>query len=620
MVSDPVSALHQVEHDRLEHWWDSDYSWDGLARDKPWVGWCVTKRRGIARIGATLEAGSRQATLQDYWRRGPGSGRGKSPKSDEELDELMLLSGELIKTAYGDTWHVCHLPRQLRNGEETEKSDPRHKYWAVASDIIIKRLKAANGPIIDREHVNALCEKRAKLNGIVVKTVGFSPKSMNADFSYAEFNDYLDLSNIIFNSVNSFDGCVFRAGVSFHKAQFVLGVTFIKTVFRSVATFDEAKIYRCDFRGSLFSGSIKLNETYFSDYAGFSDVTFCDEVKFENVNFAKYTEFAGSNFLAPIYCSGAKFCKTNFSDARFNSLVQFDCTVAEELNFSNAHFCGRAAFGIRMDLPEEQCIRMFQGAVFFGIADFTGSGTRIAAAFDQCSFEKFILLDHIAEISGSRAKLFEKEFLRKIIPNTFAAIRSDLNEAKLDSGALGNALLRRFLFSRRDLIRAELIRNNRLAALEGGYRTLKNVMGKLNHVSEEQRFHRFQLQTRRMRSDVSVGEKIISNLYRILSDYGATPFKPIGWLFSNLLLFMGAYYWLSTESPKNFGAGISYDRLESAFIRSFSHTLPFSIYAFRESNNANELTINIISIIQGNISAILIFLCGVSIKKMFQIK
>lgn len=139
-----TKTREQPEAEWWGAWWDEDFTWDGLA-EKQLQGWVVAddclQEAETGRIygqpapGAPARVIGKPATVQDYWRADPATGR---LRADNEM------GGELVGGPGQPLFHRIHLPLAFRDGSPTGKAD-----WAddALDELIAARLIVANETI-----------------------------------------------------------------------------------------------------------------------------------------------------------------------------------------------------------------------------------------------------------------------------------------------------------------------------------------------------------------------------------------------------------------------------------------------------------------------------------------
>src|SRR5262245_47687828 len=114
----------QKSKEELERaWWAAwrkeDFSWDGLAK-KEWEGWSVAPDGALVETEGAPE-GSRDATLQDYWR-------------DEEP---YLIEGD------GKRWTRAHCPLEWEDDRQTPKAMWSREEKVAFDALIVAKINAA---------------------------------------------------------------------------------------------------------------------------------------------------------------------------------------------------------------------------------------------------------------------------------------------------------------------------------------------------------------------------------------------------------------------------------------------------------------------------------------------
>lgn len=397
-------------------WRDSDFSWQGLAKDswdgetidKPWDGWVVCDD-GLVREAATgaifgkaapdapSPASGRKANLQDYWRADPSTGR---LRSDNEMGE------ELIAAEGQPTYHVAHLPFAYEDGTPTGKAG-----WPKGSlDPLIKsRLAAASisgGKRRSQRRATA-SDRRARFDGgiwpyfevkrLFVDNKGAEAKrSISVAFDTSIFFGEASFEDTRFAGDAGFSNTKFSDGGEFGKAHFAGDADFMGANFNGDANFNEAQFSRvADFQGASFDWNADFERSEFARDASFQTARFEKVAKFEGVKFTGNVDFREAEFTGGHIYSDALFADAEFngeadftsaqfisagvfSNAYFAGDVFFERSkFLRDADFTEAFFCGRAYFPNAVF----DCLALFDDAVFRGDMSFVGARFEKKASF-----------------------------------------------------------------------------------------------------------------------------------------------------------------------------------------------------------------------------------------------
>jgi uncharacterized protein YjbI with pentapeptide repeats len=174
-----------------------------------------------------------------------------------------------------------------------------------------------------------------------------------AEFGFAEFsNGYSNFSNAKFskrpdftwakflNELASFSGAKFPEGAIFGGATFSGGADFAGAEFLGKADFSDAK-----FSGEThFDAAVFPNEVADFSRAEFSGVTYFSKVQFSGqANFSLAQLNGRASFFRAEFNGETDFTRAHFKEQQLVSFshAQFN---GEKVNFSEAHFSGRANF------------------------------------------------------------------------------------------------------------------------------------------------------------------------------------------------------------------------------------------------------------------------------------
>ncbi|MFN3857627.1 MAG: pentapeptide repeat-containing protein [Caulobacter sp.] len=306
-------------------WWEADYSWDGLARQK-WDGWVRPADGGPCRRKEDGVEGE-PATLQDHFR----DWLGGEPELFESPDGSVRFTR-------------LHLPLAWRDGTSTGKAD-----WGKAER---GRLMA----MVRRLNEMALAQEPpspARLNGSVL-----------LDFDVNDLGHPADPRK---------DGRI-PVALSLERAAFVGNVWFNNAAFSGAAIFNNA----------AFSGAAKFNSAVFSGFARFGSATFSGDARFNNAAFSGGANFMGAAFSGNAWFNSASFSGDAwFDSADFSGDAWFDSAAfSGDATFDIAAFSGNAAF----DSADFSRDATFDGAAFSRNARFNNAAFSGKARFNRAAF------------------------------------------------------------------------------------------------------------------------------------------------------------------------------------------------------------------------------------------
>lgn len=471
--------------------------------------------------------------------------------------EDLRNTGELIEVDGQPTYHIAHLPLMYPDGTPTLKlTDP---------ELSKTRLIAAMAPH-NRENYGHL-----NLEGAVL-----------VDWTYritkrttAIFN------NAIFQGTASFQGTVCERGITFEAAAFLSDANFNSTRFQS-----ETNLGGVSFLGRFWAWMAEMTS-----------------VTFNNSLFVGSFDVVNAAFLKDFSCDMVVFRGDfRFSQCRVEANCTFNrCLFYMGMDFSESVFQKRFAV-LHCQWPA--LIKHFYGAFnrtrFNGLADFSGTGFRVFGAFDGASFEKGVKLDRTKERESDI--LFKKE-LRQ----------ASMSVKTEDHKRMGSQNLFRIDDS-----------ESRLMELESGCRILRQEMIKQGDKSREHLLYKYESIARREQSSTPGAERFISHLYDVTSDYGASITTPAIWLLT-LSWFYAQIYAVSFPVIATSGS----DKLLYGLLVSFSRIFPFGAFGDVTSSFASDIyrlgmpwtsgLFMLVATSQSFFAIILIFLCGLAVRRKFQI-
>jgi uncharacterized protein YjbI with pentapeptide repeats len=570
-------------------WREEDFSWAGLARRS---------------LGTTSDG----PTLQDYWRRGPGSDREDDPRADDEIDRAMQASGEIVADTGGILWHLAHAPV---DGTVPKKLTAKGR--AKTATLLKRRLLAASRP------ASGSAIPPAQLQGVRTTSA-------------------IDADGIIFAAFNA-AWCDFAPGSSFHLASVPPCCTFkrarfgdrcsFKTRFGANTSFDHAIFGdRCSFDGATFDRGASFGNATFGMIARFIGAQFDHDADFSHATFGPYAVFDQSTFGGGAFFTGTRFRPgLSFEHATFEG-ADFSAAIFDKnASFARATFRRTVDFGADASsfdaaerAPGEVSDISFHGAVFGADASFANRLFRGAAVFDRTVWRGAPLFHGCTarqgiSFSGAIFPCLERAdwdydwetYEANLIDLTGYARRAEFlaaRQMRLDAmePPLDPRWLRAWRRKRQrwtDVeVRAtghdsfEKLRHDdkrglerRYADMERAFRTLKLLMENGRSKTEEARFFRLELVARRRRFNrrmVSRSEIFFSYLYSFFSNYGESLLRPLFGLALNVVVSTLFLFWISvsTSIPTSWQTRI----VSSTSLAAKNAFQPFSIWSAAEGD------------------------------------
>ncbi len=697
-------ADERTRAEREQDWWAKwrrgDYTWAGL-QGRAWQGWIVTdegfvveaqtsRRYGTAKplVAAEhqVEARGRDANLQDYWRADPATGR---LRSDEDMrDELIGADGQPV-------YHRAHLPLSYENGTPTAKAGWNSN---ALDDVVDARLLAAedtewDGPA-HRRRVDF--DSRAQFQGGVWLKGAFEPAADARPLSVRYANAAFAGDECRFNTA------VFSGDGHFQGVGFFVFAWFDRTTFAGQTSFTEAVFFGgASFTGTKFSGEANFANTSFTS-AWFDSISFSDNALFTNATFSNGGYFERTKFLGEARFQGTTFSgNARFNDAVFSGDARFpNATFSGSAMFDDAIFSGKALFVgaafagysgfkhcqfkqnadftgagraahvaaaeqvVLLKPPTVENARAgtlkkpaglepiarggfqkcsFAKAVFFGNADFSNRTFTAEAEFDSADFRGAPVF-HDAVI-GQGVRFYRARFdapwraADTWSSEQIAAAKLRNAAAATEAKAQGRSVPKLTIPKRQELLDA------RFAALEQAYRTLKLAMENIRDRDREQTFYRYELVCRRRQSTTFWGERLISQGYGLISNYGGSLFRPVVTLTLLTATFGLVYWgWASAFQGKPLallGAGGLQNDVWDALLFSANNVFrPFNAWSadsgehsawltrFLSAQTANpdvvhgagwRLGIRLVATAQSLVAIVLAFLFALGVRRRFQI-
>ncbi len=626
------SARGALESEWWYRWWKANYSWRNLKLH--FLGQ-HSDREGLWG----------EKTLQDYWRRDPGTAM---PRSDDEMRE----AGELLSSPDGNLWHLAHVPLYWKDGEPAKQGWDFDKCDQLNEILLLRLITTGESEIeLDRDG-------RAQFSGIVLsKGISLRKPSVSTEYqneihrrlgSYFREDDPLRLvckqswqeslkaDNSVFAEEVDFSDSFFPGNVSFSGASFKNEALFKSVIFTGETNFCQAHFYGdTAFERIVQFGLMDFENCRFNKNTNFNRAKF-QKISFLGAAFKEKADFLGSDF----------FGANTFMNTRFHQRATFECTsFANVADFTSASFVDSGSFrkvlfkqGAQFQNIKEwgeassRWSRAFFAAKASGLISFEGGSMPPLSAFDGLHIESGASL--VLDDAGYKkmTKAFSKE-LAEI--GTKSATESSENDAvgKPNSALYSN--------------------------LASGCRFLKKYFDSIGDKDLFQRFARFELEARMKSDEIGWLERSVFLGYRTFSNYGASIGRPLKWLARSVVFFWLSYwliaatclnptlsnikpnqesYSIQTVSEvmnhvlmRNFSA-IDMRPLLGAANFSFHRTFPFGAWdvkADEKDNNMRKLllgdgegganfTVRVLATIQSIFSLAMIFLSGLAIRRRFK--
>ena len=580
----------------LELWHARDFTWQGRS-EKAMLQTEMVEVPASFPDGREAEGEFKTVSLQDYWRWSIGLPGEERLLTDEEMREAGLLV-----EVEGETYHLIHAP------DMGLKADEHGKPLKILTDVVSARGKRVQEDIGTDANGRPNFARELQLSG------GWLPGSLlrhtgaetAIDMSGARVSD-IDLCNMkvghlncfrsLFTGKADFDFATFSGAARFYSATFSGKANFYSATFSGEADFNSAAFSGAAFfRDATFSGEAEFYSATFSGKANFYSATFSGEASFNNAAFSGEAVFRGATFSGEAFFMGATFKDSlTFEDGTFESVVSFNDVTWSKTNSPNA----------------------FLGVRFKDRVDFKSSYVPSISAFNEAHFE---------------------------IPPSFRDLtQRELDEVFGDAISQTNASIRQVKKEKAEAKRKKEKYKGRtpdqlLAALEGGFRTLKKVADEKGNFLLSQSYYRFEVRTRVKRPEIAFWEKVAATFYGLSSDYGNSIARPFVSLAVILAGFAAIYLALAIEV--NLVDWRDRSALQSGFFESLDFSLnnvfrplsALSTDAPREGdasslagkllNNYGRgfgLIVTAISIVQSLTSIVLAFLFGLAVRRRFQI-
>jgi uncharacterized protein YjbI with pentapeptide repeats len=321
------------------------------------------------------------------------------------------------------------------------------------------------------------------------------------DFSETAFEESLYLWCTSFKGFTKFINCKFKKDIYIHIPTFEAGVSFLDATFECTATFREANFRNganfsesvfkqgVYFRGSDFKGAIHFVNTHFLRECNFADAVFHGETDFERSIFGDWVSFSDTTFIKDV----------NFLRATFKNTVYLNNTVFEEMvNLKHSVFENAMILGA--DKSESN--------IFMHEADFRSvvfsNPSKIRFKKIDLSKVRFLETDvrgiHFIDVNWNKEK-------GKGRYQVFDEVSPNPDNNKFDYELIAHL-----------------------------YRQLRANYEENLRYSEAGDFYIGEMEMRR-KAETSFFKKLPIILYKAISNYGESYYRPLCWILTILLLF-----------------------------------------------------------------------------------
>jgi uncharacterized protein YjbI with pentapeptide repeats len=421
----------------------------------------------------------------------------------------------------------------------------------------------------------------------------------DADFSEQRFSNsrMMSFDNSQFGDYAKFEATVFPCGATFRVARFGTHANLTRLRFERVQRLPDEKLW-VSFEGAHFGdhldfGDVQLYWAHGAENMPEIDFSGCRIGSFARIRFAEMApRIRSMNFNESEFGASTDFEGAYFGIYSFFQNCHFGAGVMPT-NFKDAKmfhaFFERSCFGGPVDFEgEEFGETSFEGASFAGRVKYNNRKFRSNASFEGASFAE-VPLFHNCELHQD-TRFDEESFPRQA---------SGRNEA----------------------VRA--------------YRTLKLAMNKHLATREEQFFFRREMREERLElwrtgSRVKRLRSILYGFYEVLSDYGASVWRPTAWFLLFSVIAAGTYYLLSSPSavwfPKRGIDGLqalrwlSYSLVNSLPLGGLDQASSELRNVLFAANSEASPWFSMILVLHKLVSLLFLFLIGVGLRNLFKMK
>lgn len=413
-------------------------------------------------------------------------------------------------------------------------------------------------------------EKQINLSGCVLDK---APKISKDPISF-KYED------VIFTSIANFQGTSFNFDTSFWNACFLEGANFNSVIFNG----------KVEFNNAFFLGDTYFWMTNFK-FSVFNNVNFFGAADFHQATFEQELSSHHS-----IYFNRAAFRSCTFrKSAQFVRCIFSDMLTFELSKFSDIFYLTDCTWPVNGILAH----KAFDKVIFREVADFRGSGFKLFAAFDGATFERGLKLDRDPEPACVKQFEYELEAARRSVKTFDDEQPWRMDVLNIDDSA------------------------KRIMEIESGCRLLKQEMARSGDKNREQLLYKFEVKSQKEHPSTSSFDKIISQIYDFISDYGTSISRPLIMLFLSFWFFSQLYALMYPTTQLYWG------NLIMGLAVSGSRIFPFGAFgdvskefAERIAGDGKPVTsvfYMFAATFQSFTAIILIFLAALAVRRRFQI-
>lgn len=227
-------------------------------------------------------------------------------------------------------------------------------------------------------------------------------------FDKVHFGAKATFTHAHFLSAGSFNEAHFHDLAKFENTRFAGGAMFIGTKFKDTAYFNKATIEAlASFDDAEFHGYAAFNSVIFEDFPWFRETTFHATANFDSAEFNGAAKFEWTKFLGKASFDHVQFHRSgtfegtefvgtaNFQGATFWQEVNFESSLCNEADFSEAHFHKEVHF------PEHQfsAYTEFLGTRFcegFHLHPGQGREATIDFSYGYTGVDEATMIKHLA--------------------------------------------------------------------------------------------------------------------------------------------------------------------------------------------------------------------------------
>jgi len=364
------------------------------------------------------------------------------------------------------------------------------------------------------------------------------------------------------------------------------------------------------FRNATFSGFILFYDTIFQKEADFEGTTFQGRTQFYAI-FQKEANFTRAAFQHDAYFMGKAFKSTaRFVKATFSRKADFTGVDFQDAHFSDAVFKKDASFtATTFNEVSEFCGVTFEGKVTFEAAIF-----KDALLLNEERKKNRVFSNKEVNFRYTRFLRPEEVIFRKVDLGKFRFIDTDLRKVEFISVDWYKEKGRNKIYD--EVSPDPETKKFDYSLIAQVYKRLRANYEKNLNYAEAGDFHIGEMEMRR-KGEKNIYNKAVIWLYKLISNYGESFWRPLGWIALLILIFPFLYMLVGITPSYNIDINQNFETL-----RDYGSSLTYSLSVFSLVRERPYHTINnlghFFTILESIFSPVLIAFFLLALRRRFK--